>query len=182
MKTFGVSRCYSMRILNYFILHATWQRGKKTFEQLMYISQRRVKIVRRAGITEAILNWKIHFLCNVNKSLDIHLSRGEVTENDPIMNAVNTDDEPKIELPLIYSSSDIIQDKVWWFSPNYVCLLGNKTNITAQCLYSDLIVANFQEFLLSFECVFLPDNRIYLPEPLIMVIIWIMKIQIIRQK
>ena len=43
--------------------------------------------------------------------VDIHLARKELTENGPIMYALNTDDQLKIELPLIISGSAIIQGK-----------------------------------------------------------------------
>ena len=44
----------------------------------------------------------------LNKPIDIRLARKELTKNSPIMYAINTDDQLKIELPLITSDSNII--------------------------------------------------------------------------
>ena len=56
----------------------------------------------------------------LNKPIDICLAREELTKNGPIMYAINTDDQLKIELPLITSGIDIIQGKKWRFLPHCV--------------------------------------------------------------
>ena len=56
----------------------------------------------------------------LNKPNDICLARKELTKNGPIMYAINTDDQLKIEPPLITSGIDIIQGKKWRFLPHCV--------------------------------------------------------------
>ena len=56
----------------------------------------------------------------LNKPIDICFAREELTKNGPIMYAINTDDQLKIELPLITSGIDIIQSKKWQFLPHCV--------------------------------------------------------------
>ena len=87
----------------------------------------------------------------LNLPVDIRLARKELTENGPIMYALNTDDQLKIKLPLIISGSAIIQGKKWWFLLHFVWLLDSNTNTTAPCFYSHLIVANFGEFLCEID-------------------------------
>ena len=67
------------------------------------------------------------------------------------MFAINTDDQLKIELPLITSGFGIIQGKKWWFYLIMYDFLDSNTNTTAACFYSLFIVANFGERLCGID-------------------------------
>ena len=49
----------------------------------------------------------------LNKQIDVRLATEGLTKNGPIMYAFDTNDQLKIELPLITSGFDIIQCKKW---------------------------------------------------------------------